>query len=90
VKSTWLDRRLQLNLAAFTTRYDGIQLNFQQGVSPTVQNAGTARIKGFEAEATIAPAGGPRSTRRSVIPMPTPAFCRRRSSRRTRSRRGRW
>ncbi|GAO53102.1 TonB-dependent receptor [Novosphingobium sp. MD-1] len=58
VKSTWLDRRLQLNLAAFTTRYDGIQLNFQQGVSPTVQNAGTARIKGFEAEATIAPAGG--------------------------------
>ena len=58
VKSTLLDRRLQLNLAAFTTKYDGIQLNFQQGVSPTVQNAGDARIKGFEAEAVIAPMRG--------------------------------
>lgn len=58
LKSTLLDRRLQLNLAAFTTKYDGIQLNFQQGVSPTVQNAGTARIKGFEAEAIVAPASG--------------------------------
>jgi outer membrane receptor protein involved in Fe transport len=58
VKSTLLDRRLQLNIAAFTTKYDGIQLNFQQGVSPTVQNAGDARIKGFEAEAVVAPADG--------------------------------
>lgn len=58
VKSTLFDRRLQLNLAAFTTRYTGIQLNFQQGVSPTVQNAGTARIKGVEAEAILAPADG--------------------------------
>lgn len=55
VKSTWLDRHLQLNLAAFTTAYKGIQLNFQQGVSPTIQNAGDARIKGFELEAVIAP-----------------------------------
>ncbi|WP_298166000.1 TonB-dependent receptor [Novosphingobium sp.] len=58
VKSTLFDRRLQLNFAAFTTKYDGIQLNFQQGVSPTVQNAGNARIKGFEAEAVIAPVRG--------------------------------
>jgi iron complex outermembrane receptor protein len=55
VKSTLIDRRLQLNLAAFTTKYDGIQLNFQEGVSPTVRNAGTARIKGFELEAQAAP-----------------------------------
>ncbi|MCP5397170.1 MAG: TonB-dependent receptor [Sphingomonadaceae bacterium] len=55
VKSTILDRKLQLNAAAFSTKYDGIQLNFQQGVSPTVQNAGTARIKGFEVEAVAAP-----------------------------------
>jgi iron complex outermembrane receptor protein len=58
VKSELLDRMLQLNIAAFTTRYQGIQLNFQQGVSPTIQNAGNARIKGFEAEATLAPGGG--------------------------------
>jgi iron complex outermembrane receptor protein len=55
VKSTLLDRRLQLNAAAFTTDYKGIQLNFQQGVSPVIQNAGDARIKGFEVEAVVAP-----------------------------------
>lgn len=55
VKSTLLDRHLQINAAAFTTDYKGIQLNFQQGVSPTIQNAGDARIKGFEVEAVIAP-----------------------------------
>jgi iron complex outermembrane receptor protein len=55
VKSTLFDRRLQINAAAFTTRFKGIQLNFQQGVSPTIQNAGTARIKGFEIELTAAP-----------------------------------
>jgi len=55
VKSTLIDRRLQLNAAAFTTKYDGIQLNFQEGVSPTVQNAGDARIKGFEIELLAAP-----------------------------------
>ncbi len=58
VKSVLFDRMLQLNLAAFTTKYDGIQLNFQQGVSPTVQNAGAARIKGFEIESILAPANG--------------------------------
>lgn len=55
VKTTLLDRRLQLNLSAFTTKYEGIQLNFQQGISPTIQNAGDARIKGFELEALAAP-----------------------------------
>jgi iron complex outermembrane recepter protein len=55
VKSKLLDRRLQINAAVFTTKFDGIQLNFQQGVSPTIQNAGTARIKGFEFELQAAP-----------------------------------
>ncbi|MGN7931758.1 TonB-dependent receptor [Sphingopyxis sp. 22461] len=54
-KSQLFDRRLQLNAAAFTTSYKGIQLNFQQGVSPVIQNAGDARIKGFEAEVVFAP-----------------------------------
>lgn len=58
VKSELLDHRLQINAAAFTTRYRGIQLNFQQGVSPTIQNAGNARIKGFEIEGVAAPGGG--------------------------------
>ncbi|HWL48041.1 MAG TPA: TonB-dependent receptor, partial [Sphingomonadaceae bacterium] len=55
IKSTLLDRRLQINAAAFSTKYRGIQLNFQQGVSPVVQNAGNARIKGFEVEVVAAP-----------------------------------
>jgi iron complex outermembrane recepter protein len=50
-KSEFLDRRLRLNLAAFHTTYDDIQLNSQIGISPTVVNAGDARIYGFEAEA---------------------------------------
>jgi iron complex outermembrane recepter protein len=55
VKSTLLDRKLQINAAVFQTDYKGIQLNFQQGVSPTIQNAGDARIRGFEIETTFAP-----------------------------------
>jgi iron complex outermembrane receptor protein len=66
IKSEMLDRQLQINAAAFTTRYDGIQLNFQQGVSPVVQNAGDARIKGFELEATAAPRGSAFSVQGSV------------------------
>jgi iron complex outermembrane recepter protein len=51
LKSELLDRKLRLNLAAFHTDYEGIQLNSQQGISPTLVNAGDARIYGFEAEA---------------------------------------
>jgi iron complex outermembrane recepter protein len=57
-KSQWLDNRLQLNGAVFNTNYTGIQLNFQQGVSPTIQNAGNARIRGFELEMTAVAAEG--------------------------------
>jgi outer membrane receptor protein involved in Fe transport len=58
VKSTLLDRRLQLNAAAFTTAYRGLQLNIQVGVSPTIDNAGDARIKGFELEMVAVPVEG--------------------------------
>jgi len=57
-KTTLLDRRLQLNGAVFQTDYKGIQLNFQQGVSPTIQNAGDARIRGFELEMVAVPMEG--------------------------------
>lgn len=58
VKSTLLDRRLQINLAAFTTKYTDVQLNQQVGTSPTIDNAGTARIKGIELETVLAPTKG--------------------------------
>jgi len=50
LKSEFMDNRVRLNLAGFYTKYDGIQLNFQVGVSPTLQNAGDAIIWGAEAE----------------------------------------
>jgi iron complex outermembrane receptor protein len=50
VKSQWLDHHLQANAAAFYSKYQGIQLNVQQGPSPVYQNAGDATIKGVEFE----------------------------------------
>jgi iron complex outermembrane receptor protein len=52
VKGDFLDRTLQLNADVFYTKYDSIQLNFQEGLSPTIENAGDADIKGAELEAT--------------------------------------
>lgn len=50
MKSEWFDRRLRLNVALFHTKYSGIQLNSQQGISPTLLNAGDAVMDGFEIE----------------------------------------
>jgi len=52
VKSELFDRRVILNAAAFFTDYENIQLNFQEGVSPTFKNAGDAELKGGEVEFT--------------------------------------
>jgi iron complex outermembrane receptor protein len=57
-KSEWLDHTIQLNADLFYTRYDGIQLNFQEGLSPTIKNAGDADIKGAELEADWIIGGG--------------------------------
>jgi iron complex outermembrane receptor protein len=48
VKSDWFARTVQLNADVFYTKYDSIQLNFQEGLSPTIENAGDADIKGVE------------------------------------------
>jgi iron complex outermembrane receptor protein len=62
LKLTALDRKVRLNVAAFYTDYSEIQLLVdgtpygRQG--PFYINAGDAEIKGFEAEATIAPGSG--------------------------------
>jgi len=50
LKSQWFDHHLQANLAVFESKYDGIQLNVQEGPSPVYQNAGNATIKGAELE----------------------------------------
>ena len=54
-KLEFLDRRVRLNLAAFTTKYEDIQITVIEDFAPGTQNGGTARIKGFEAELTTKP-----------------------------------
>ena len=49
--------RATLNLAAFQANYTDIQLIFRQGVVPLLFNAGEARIRGVEAEASYRIAG---------------------------------
>lgn len=58
VKSTLLNRRLQINAALFYTDYNGIQLNFQEGGSPTIANVGDGRIQGAELEVVAEPVDG--------------------------------
>ncbi len=58
LKSTWLDRHLQANIAVFYSRYSNIQLNVQEGPSPVYQNAGDATIKGAEIELQSVLGGG--------------------------------
>jgi iron complex outermembrane receptor protein len=58
MKSEWLDHTLQLNADVFYTKYHSIQLNFQEGLSPTIENAGDADIKGAELEANWLIGGG--------------------------------
>jgi iron complex outermembrane receptor protein len=54
MKSQFLNHRLQVDVAGFTTQYKAIQLLIQEGVSPTFVNAGDARIKGAEMDAEAA------------------------------------
>lgn len=66
MKGDFLDRRLRLNLSGFYTNYRDIQLAtiyFQRNGQQTIQgnsiiNAASARIKGFEFEATALPTDG--------------------------------
>ncbi len=61
MKSEWLDRRLRLNLAAFFSDYQDVQLTEQHLDESTgsqtivTQNAGDAEIKGFELELDARP-----------------------------------
>ena len=54
LKSTLMDNRLRLNLAAFDTKYTGYQANFPDNVGGTIVtrfiNAGDVSTKGFEAD----------------------------------------
>ena len=62
IKSQFLDRRVQLNVAAFTVEYDGFQANnfvlLNGAVVSNLTNAGTVSSEGFEADLIVAPVDG--------------------------------
>jgi iron complex outermembrane receptor protein len=58
LKSDWFSHRLRANAALFSTDYNGIQLNIQQGISPVYTNAGDAKLKGAELELQSIVGGG--------------------------------
>ena len=58
LKTQLLDNHLLVNSAIFYTDYEDIQLNFQEGASPVLRNAGTATLQGIEVEAQAVFAGG--------------------------------
>ena len=62
VKSLFFDRKVQLNLAAFSVQYDGFQANNFINLNGTtitnLTNAGTVKSEGFEADLLFAPVSG--------------------------------
>ena len=62
IKSEFLDRRVRLNLAAFTADYSNIQLSRQAIINNVlisdISNVAASRIKGFESELVVAPVRG--------------------------------
>ncbi|WBX85778.1 TonB-dependent receptor [Sphingosinicella microcystinivorans] len=55
IKSNLLDRRLQLNAAAFWYDYKDLQVNIVREAVTVQTNAAKARVKGFEIELNAAP-----------------------------------
>nr|WP_302480079.1 TonB-dependent receptor [Sphingomonas bacterium] len=57
-KSTFFDRRLQVNAAAFHSTYDDLQISQLIGTILALVNAPKAEINGAELEVVVAPASG--------------------------------
>ncbi len=55
VKSSWLDRRLQLNVSAYRYRYQNIQLDSIVAGATVSLNAAAARMRGLDADLDYAP-----------------------------------
>jgi len=58
VKFATSDKRLRVNLAAFHTDYDDLQVQIFRDVAPITSNAASAKIKGFELEVAANPFDG--------------------------------
>ncbi len=55
IKSEWLEGAARLNISAFYTKFDDIQVSAFNGVSFVVKNAASATIQGLEWEAMFVP-----------------------------------
>jgi iron complex outermembrane recepter protein len=58
LKSDLFDRRLRLNLAAFNSTFDDLQVSFYTGTAFEVGNAAKVRVRGVELETKLAVAEG--------------------------------
>jgi iron complex outermembrane receptor protein len=58
IKTSWLDRKLTLNVTGFHYDIKDMQVTVLQSVGTRTQNAATARVNGFEVEANARPFGG--------------------------------
>ncbi len=52
------DNRLRLNVSAFHTDYDDLQIQVNDGIAPVTKNAAAAEIKGFEIDLMAVPGPG--------------------------------
>ena len=50
LKGRFLEDKLQVNIALFTTDYNDLQVTVQEGVSPVTENAADSKIDGIEVE----------------------------------------
>ena len=55
LKSSWLDNRLRVNMAAFFTEYEDQHIIVREGFAPITFNAGESEIQGFELETVFVP-----------------------------------
>ncbi|MFT3965448.1 MAG: TonB-dependent receptor [Sphingobium sp.] len=58
IKTSWLDRRLTLNVTAFHYDIDNMQVTVLQSVGTRTMNAAAARVNGFEVELDARPVDG--------------------------------
>ncbi len=58
VKSSFFDRRLQINAAAFSSDYKNLQISQLKGITASLANAPKARIRGAELEIVAEPVQG--------------------------------
>jgi iron complex outermembrane recepter protein len=58
LKTSGLENRFHVNIAAYRANYDDIQVQIFQAIAPITANGGQGRIQGFEFETQVSPGAG--------------------------------